>query len=71
MTPEDLKLLEKKVRKAKRRASEAAMELHDLVEDALPGAYRELPAMAENTYAACQAWDEARQQLDEAEKEMA
>lgn len=71
MTPEDLKQLEKKVRRAKRRASEAAMELHDLVEDALPGAYRELPAMAEMAYAACKAWDEARQQLDEVQEEMA
>ncbi|MDY6815233.1 MAG: CCE_0567 family metalloprotein [Pseudomonadota bacterium] len=71
MTPEDLKQLEKEVRKAKRRAGEAAMELHDLVEDALPGAYRELPAIAETTYEACKAWDEARQQLDKAQEEMA
>jgi hypothetical protein len=71
MTPEDLKQLEKKVRKAKLHAGEAAMELHDLIEDALPEAYQKLPAMAETTYEACRAWDEARQQLDKAKKEMA
>ena len=71
MTPDELKKLEKEVRKAKRRASEAAMELHDLVEDALPGAYQQLPAMAENAYAACKAWDEARKQLNKAQEEAA
>ncbi|WP_114418390.1 CCE_0567 family metalloprotein [Marinospirillum perlucidum] len=69
MTPEELKKLEKEVRKAKRRASEAAMELHDLVEDALPGAYQQLPEIAEKTYAACKAWDTSRQELEKAQEE--
>ncbi|WP_404417673.1 CCE_0567 family metalloprotein [Marinospirillum sp.] len=71
MTPEELKKLDKEVRKAKRRASEAAMELHDLVEDALPGAYEQLPGIAETTYAACKAWDEARRELEKAQEETA
>lgn len=47
------------MRKAKRIASERASELHDLVEDRLPGAYAELPGMAQATYDACAAWAEA------------
>ena len=42
MSPEDLKKLEKEVKKTKRLASEQAMELHDLIEDKLPDAYSEL-----------------------------
>ena len=59
MTPEELKSLEKAVSKAKRMASERASELHDLVEDRLPAAYEELPAIAQATYDACRAWAEA------------
>lgn len=71
MTPEDIKKLEKEVRKAKRLAGEAAMELHDLVEDGLPAAYQQLPSVYEATYAACKAWDEARLQLEKAQQETA
>ena len=42
MTPEELRKLEKEVKKTKRLASEQAMELHDLIEDRLPDAYGEL-----------------------------
>lgn len=63
MTDEELKKLEKEVKKNKRLAGEAAMELHDLIEDRLPDAYGELMAVAENTYQACKAWDEANQKL--------
>ena len=63
MTPEELKALEKSVKKAKRIASEKASELHDLVEDRLPGAYEEIPAIAQATYDACKAWAEANAQL--------
>ena len=63
MTPEELKSLEKAVSKAKRIASERASELHDLVEDRLPAAYEELPAIAQATYDACRAWAEANAQL--------
>ncbi|EXJ14815.1 CCE_0567 family metalloprotein [Imhoffiella purpurea] len=63
MTPEELKALEKSVKKAKRIASEKASELHDLVEDRLPGAYEEIPAIAQATYDACKAWADANAQL--------
>lgn len=55
----DLRALEKRVRKAKRIASERASELHDLVEERLPSAYEELPAIAQAAYNACRAWAEA------------
>lgn len=63
MSDEELKKLEKDVKKAKRLASEAAMELHDLIEDRLPDAYGELMGIAQATYDACKAWDEANQKL--------
>lgn len=59
MSEEELKQLEKDVKKAKRLANEAASVLHDLIEDRLPDAYGELMAVAQNTYDACKAWDEA------------
>lgn len=67
MTDADLKALEKAVKKAKRIASERASELHDLVEDRLPAAYEEIPATAQATYDACQAWAEASAKLKAAE----
>lgn len=67
MSDDTLKALEKAVKKHKRLASEAAMELHDLVEDRLPAAFGELPEIAERTYQACQAWDEARKALESAQ----
>jgi len=67
MTDEDMKSLEKAVKKAKRIASERASELHDLVEDRLPAAYEEIPAVAQATYEACQAWAEATAKLKAAE----
>ena len=63
MTDEELKKLEKDVKKTKRLASEAAMELHDLIEDRLPDAYGELMGIAQATYDACKAWDEANQKF--------
>ena len=63
MSDEELKKLEKEVKKAKRLAGEAAMELHDLIEDKLPDAYGQLMATAQATYDACKAWDEANQKF--------
>jgi hypothetical protein len=60
---DDLKDLEKEVKKTKRLASEQAMELHDLIEDRLPDAYGELMGIAQATYDACKAWDEANKKL--------
>jgi hypothetical protein len=66
MTDEELKALEKAVKKAKRIASERASELHDLVEDRLPAAYEEIPTIAQTTYDACQAWAKATAELEAA-----
>lgn len=66
MIDEELKKLEKEVKKTKRLASEAAMELHDLIEDRLPDAYGELMAIAQITYDACKAWDDANKKLQAA-----
>jgi len=60
---DDLKDLEKEVKKTKRLASEQAMELHDLIEDRLPDAYGELMGIAQATYDACKAWDDANKKL--------
>jgi len=59
MTEEELKALLKASKKAKRIATEKAGELHDLVEDRLPAAYEEIPAIAQATYDACKAWEDA------------
>lgn len=59
MSEDELKELEKEVRKCKRIASEWASQLHDLVEDKLPAAYAELPGIAQSTYDACKTWAEA------------
>ncbi|WP_207061878.1 CCE_0567 family metalloprotein [Motiliproteus sp. SC1-56] len=62
----DISTLEKEVKKRKRIAGEWAMQLHDLAEERLPAAFEELPAVAESTYRACQAWREAARALKEA-----
>lgn len=67
MTEDEMKALRKQVRKAKRIATERAGELHDLVEDRLPAAFEELPAMTEACYQACQAWAQANAELQAAE----
>lgn len=59
MTDEELKVLRKQVSRAKRIATEKASELHDLVEDSLPAGFEKLPAMADECYIACQAWEKA------------
>lgn len=63
MSEEELKKLEKDVKKHKRLASEQAMELHDLIEDKLPEAYQQLMGIAQATYDACLAWDQSNQKL--------
>lgn len=71
MTDDELKALQKAVRKAKRIATEKASELHDLVEDRLPAAYEEIPTISQECYDACLAWAEASEKLKEAEAAMA
>lgn len=69
MSEDDLKVLEKDVKKKKRIASEWASQLHDLVEDRLPAAYGEIPAIAQSTYDACKDWEEASKKLAQAQAE--
>ena len=70
MTDEEFKALEKEVRKLKRISAEKASELHDLVEDRLPAAYDDIPIIAQSTYDACKAWDDANKRLQAAQKEV-
>ena len=63
MTEDEIKTLDKEVKKLKRIASEWASQLHDLVEDRLPAGYHEIPGIAQSTYDACQAWAEANAKL--------
>jgi len=46
MTEEELKALDKEVKKLKRISSEWASQLHDLVEERLPAGYKEIPGIA-------------------------
>ncbi len=71
MTEEELKDLDKEVKKLKRVASEWASQLHDLVEDRLPAGYHEIPGIAQSTYDACKAWADANAKLAAAQKEAA
>lgn len=63
MNEEELKSLDKEVRKLRRVASEWASKLHDLVEDRLPAGYEEIPGIAQSTYDACKAWADANARL--------
>ena len=66
MSEEELKALEKDVKKKKRIASEWAAQLHDLVEERLPAAFEEIPGIAESTFNACKDWKEANERLKQA-----
>jgi len=70
MTPDELNAMAKAVKKAKRIATERAGELHDLVEDRLPAAFEEIPAIAQATYDACEAWADAEAAYKAAEAQM-
>lgn len=69
MTEEELKNLDKEVKKLKRISTEWAGQLHDLVEERLPAGYKEIPGIAQSTYDACRAWAEANEKLNAALKE--
>ncbi|HEX5363251.1 MAG TPA: CCE_0567 family metalloprotein [Gallionella sp.] len=69
MTEEELKTLDKEVKRLKRISSEWASQLHDLVEERLPAGYQEIPGIAQSTYDACRAWEEANIKLMAAQKE--
>lgn len=68
MTEEQIKALEKQVSKARFQLGQKASELHDLIEDRLPADYRKIPAYADATYLACEAWDKLNQELIKAKK---
>lgn len=68
MSEEELKALDKEVKKLKRIASEWASQLHDLVEDRLPAGYQEIPGIAQSTFDACKAWADANARLVAAQK---
>lgn len=63
MNEEELRALEKEVKKLKRIASEWDGQLHDLVEDRLPAGYAELPGIVQSTFDACKAWADANERL--------
>ena len=67
MSEEEIKALEKEVKKRKRIASEWAAQLHDLVEERLPAAYAEIPEISQSTFDACKAWEEATKALKAAQ----
>ena len=67
MNEDELKNLEKEVKKRKRIASEWASQMHDLVEDRLPAAFEEIHGIAQSTYDACKAWKEAEDRLKAAQ----
>ena len=63
MTDDEIKAMDQEVKKLKRISSEWASKLHDLVEDRLPGAYHEIPEIAQGTFEACKAWADANDRL--------
>jgi hypothetical protein len=67
MNEDELKDLDREVKKLKRMASEWASQLHDLVEDRLPAGYEEIPGIAQSTYDACKAWADASARLRSAQ----
>lgn len=69
MNEDELKDLDREVKKLKRIASEWASQLHDLVEDKLPAAYEDIHPIAQSTYDACKAWATANARLSAAQKE--
>ncbi|MBS1144681.1 MAG: hypothetical protein H6R14_2087 [Proteobacteria bacterium] len=68
MTDEEIAALDKEVKKLKRIASEWASQMHDLVEDRLPAAYKEIPTLSQSTFDACKAWADANARLQAAQK---
>jgi hypothetical protein len=63
MSADEIAAAEKEVKKLKRIAGEWAAMMHDLVEERLPAAYEEIPALAQSTYDACRVWQEANSRL--------
>jgi hypothetical protein len=68
MSEEDIKDLDKEVKRLKRIAGDWAGQMHDLVEERLPAAYQEIPGLAQSTFDACRAWAEANSRLTTLQK---
>jgi hypothetical protein len=68
MNEDELKDLDREVKKLKRIASEWASQLHDLVEDRLPAGYEDIHPIAQSTYDACKTWADASARLSAAQK---
>lgn len=67
MNEDELKAMQKAVRKKKRIATELASEVHDIVEDRLWTDYENLLEISQKTYDACVAWAHASKELEQAE----
>jgi hypothetical protein len=68
MSEEEIKELDKEVKRLKRIAGDWAGQMHDLVEERLPAAYEEIPGLAQSTFDACRAWAEANSRLTNLQK---
>jgi hypothetical protein len=68
MSEDEIKELDKEVKRLKRIAGDWAGQMHDLVEERLPAAYQEIPALAQSTFDACRAWAEANSRLTTLQK---
>lgn len=68
MSDDEIKELDREVKRLKRIASEWAAKLHDLVEDRLPAGWQEIPEISHATLEACQAWAAANTRLQAAKK---
>jgi hypothetical protein len=68
MSDAEIQDLDKEVKRLKRIAGEWASKMHDLVEERLPAAYEEIPALAQATFDACQAWADAHSRLTTLQK---
>jgi hypothetical protein len=68
MSEDELKELDREVKRLKRIAGDWAGQMHDLVEERLPAAYQEIPALAQSTFDACRAWAEANSRLTTLQK---
>jgi len=71
ISADELKALERDVKKKKRIATEWAGQMHDLAEERLPAGFEDIHSIAQSTYEACQAWKEANDKLQAAESQVA
>lgn len=66
MSPDDIKALKKEASTRKRLASDIASKIHDLVEDRYWTEFNDLPALAAEAIAACEAWQTAQTAYEQA-----